>query len=182
MITKPLTTRHCWRDGASDTLDIVEPTQRPAGYEGTGVEQVEPTNHRPCQTRARCSGDRRSTTGSHGDTDRRSPTTALTNHPRSTATYTAWRVKDSNLGRHQPTDLQVDLSGSHRATNAGRAHRQHAADRQIQGHQARSPVMSVVTEASANCSCTRQTALSRRLPIILARETRVPCQNSLYMR
>jgi hypothetical protein len=29
-----------------------------------------------------------------------------TSHPRSGTIPTAWRVKDSNLGRHQPTDLQ----------------------------------------------------------------------------
>jgi hypothetical protein len=67
------------------------------------------SSHRPCQIRARCSGDRRGPTGSHGDTDRHTPTVVPTSHPRSRTIPTAWRVKDSNLGRHQPTDLQSAL-------------------------------------------------------------------------
>jgi hypothetical protein len=61
---------------------------------------------RPCQIRARCSGCRRSAAGSHRETDRHSPTNTPTSHPSSGAISAAWRVKDSNLGRHQPTDLQ----------------------------------------------------------------------------
>jgi hypothetical protein len=64
------------------------------------------SSHRPCQIRARYSSDRRSTAGSHGDTDRHAPTKTSTGHRRPDTVSTAWRVKDSNLGRHQPTDLQ----------------------------------------------------------------------------
>jgi hypothetical protein len=64
------------------------------------------SSHRLCQIRARCSSDRRSTTGSHGNTDRQSPTKVPSRHRRLGTISTAWRVKDSNLGRHQPTDLQ----------------------------------------------------------------------------
>jgi len=52
------------------TLNLADPMQNPAGREGTGRGQVDPTNHRPCQIRARYSGDPRGATGSHGDTDR----------------------------------------------------------------------------------------------------------------
>ena len=61
------------RDGASATLDTADPTQRPAGCERTGGEQVEPTSHRPCQIRARCSGARRCTAGSHGESNATPP-------------------------------------------------------------------------------------------------------------
>ncbi len=45
--------------------------------------------------------------GSYGDTDRHSPTNTPTCHRRSDDHSCWWRVKDSNLGRHQPTDLQT---------------------------------------------------------------------------
>jgi len=94
------------RDGASATLDLVEPTQRRPGMRERG-RTGRAHQPRACQIRARYSGDRRGTAGSHGDTDRRTPATAPTRYHRSAAISAAWRVKDSNLGRHQPTDLQT---------------------------------------------------------------------------
>jgi hypothetical protein len=82
------------------------PTQRRPGMRDRG-RAGRATSHRPCQIHARYTGDPRGTAGSHGDTDRHPPTKPPTCHHRSGTVCTAWRVKDSNLGRHAPTDLQT---------------------------------------------------------------------------
>ncbi len=105
------------RDGASATLDLVEPTQRRPGMRERG-RTGRAHQPRACQIRARYSGDRRGTAGSHGDTDRRTPATVPTRYHRSAAISAAWRVKDSNLGRHQPTDLQSTSKPPLTSTNA----------------------------------------------------------------
>jgi hypothetical protein len=63
---------------AQTPLDLVDPMQRPTACGETGNRRSSPPNHRPCQIRARYSGDQRSTVGSHGDTDRHAPTKTST--------------------------------------------------------------------------------------------------------
>jgi hypothetical protein len=45
--------------------------------------------------------------GSHGDTDRRTQQTPQPVLAGQGLFLQVWRVKDSNLGRHQPADLQT---------------------------------------------------------------------------
>lgn len=53
--------------------------------------------HRPCQIRDRCSGDRRGTAGSHGDTDRHCSTNAPTCHRGQEQFLLVWRVIPSRI-------------------------------------------------------------------------------------
>jgi hypothetical protein len=88
--------------------DPGDPTQRPAGHEGTGTSRSSP----PATGRAKSvpdtaviNGVQQGTTGTPIVTSQRRPPTC---HRRPGAISPAWRVKDSNLGRHQPTDLQPE--------------------------------------------------------------------------
>lgn len=91
-------TRQCARDRA-----VRLRTRRP----GWGGVSPAPSSHgrRPqgsqlplaSAVRARCSGDRQRTAGSHGDTDRHSQTNTPTRYRTSEANPTVWRVKDRTL-------------------------------------------------------------------------------------
>jgi hypothetical protein len=96
--------------------DTGDPTQRRPGMRKHRWSRSSP----PATARAKSAPDATVTNGvqqgAMGDTDRYSPIRPPTVHRSSGAVPAAWRVKDSNLGRHQPTDLQfvaVRVSAGH---------------------------------------------------------------------
>ena len=99
------------------------PWTRRRGRPGTrerGESRSSPPTIPPCQIRARCSGDQRSTAGTLIVTARRKPRPVIA----SQGPFVGWwRVKDSNLGRHQPTDLQSAPIGRSGNPPGGRVRR-----------------------------------------------------------
>jgi hypothetical protein len=91
---------------ASVILDSADPTQNPAGREGTEARTSNPratSRAKYVPDAAVTHGVQRGATGTPIVTPERTPRPVIAGQR---LFLLVWRVKDSNLGRHQPTDLQ----------------------------------------------------------------------------